>query len=275
MIKKIAYGILFLFALSLFGAAVKYAHSGGKKLGFLTQPLIAFTSFPELTKQAISELTEKPEQYQKTPKNFVAINKLKEDVFVLSATSDGFHKREIVLRNLKTETQIKEWNIDFFFEKNDRIFSPLMMNDTSFILNVSEKTLLKINKEGEVLWQLKKPMTTHHSLNIDEENNIWTLGKELDENDKTLLTHCYDSESGRKLFFADEYVLKIDSETGKIIYKKSLTEMFIENNLEHVLKKAHFTEGPFHANDVEPVLFSSNYFEKGDVFISLRNMSMV
>lgn len=275
MIKKITYGILLLFALSLFGAAVKYIYSGGKKLGFFTQPLIAFTSFPELTKQAISELTETPEQYQKTPKNFISVNKLKEDVFVLSSISEGFYKRKIMLRNLKTETEIKEWRIDFLFDKNDRIFSPLMLSDSSVILNVSEKTMLKINKKGEVLWQLEKPMATHHSLNIDAENNLWTLGKTIDGNNKTILSHVYDSGNGRKLFFADEYVLKIDAKTGKILYKKSLTEMFLENELEHELKKAQFIEGPFHSNDVEPVLFSSNYFQKGDVFVSLRNMSLV
>jgi len=220
-------------------------------------------------------MSEPAQQYQKTPEKFSSINNLKEDVLALSSISKGFHSRIIVLRNLRTDETIKEWSVEYSFAKNDRVFAPLMLNDSTVILNVSEKTMLKIDKEGRVLWQLEKPMATHHSVNIDGEKNIWTLGKYVDNNDNTLLTHKYDSQNGRELHYADEFILKIDSETGKILYKKSLTEIFLENEMEHELKKAQFVEGPFHANDVEPALFSSNYFQKGDLFISLRNMSMI
>ena len=36
-----------------------------------------------------------------------------------------------------------------------------------------------------------------------------------------------------------------------------------------------FTKDPIHLNDIQPVNFNGDYWEKGDVFLSLRNQSMI
>ena len=86
MLKKIAYTILVLFSLSLFGSLVKYVHSG-EDAGFITEPLKTFTSLTELLKPVTEEVTTWAPQFQKTPKEFQSINKLNEDVLVLYSIS--------------------------------------------------------------------------------------------------------------------------------------------------------------------------------------------
>ena len=49
-----------------------------------------------------------------------------------------------------------------------------------------------------------------------------------------------------------------------------------ENNIEELINKASLSTDPFHLNDVEPVLDeNSEYYEKGDVFLSFRHMSCI
>lgn len=274
MIKKIAYIIISLFLLSLFAAAIKHVSGGGKKLGLLTKPLLAFSSFPELVSETFKEISSLPQQYQKTPKDFETINNLSESVYVLASISEGYHSRKIILKDLKDDKIKKIWEVDYYFESSDRIFAPLMLQDSSFILNVSEKTLLKIDNKGKLVWQIEKPMTSHHCLNQDSDGDIWTLGKLLNDNNKTLLTHQIKFGANRDLNFNDEIILKFNTD-GEILYQKSILDIFLDNNLEDLFHKAQFVEGPFHSNDVEPINVSSNMQQKGDILISLRNMSTI
>tara|TARA_B100001741_G_C16235149_1_gene451339 strand:- start:26 stop:658 length:633 start_codon:yes stop_codon:yes gene_type:complete len=53
-------------------------------------------------------------------------------------------------------------------------------------------------------------------------------------------------------------------------------EIFIENDLEHLIFPGESpTWDPIHINDVQPVLKTGKYFKKGDLFLSLRNLSMI
>ena len=47
------------------------------------------------------------------------------------------------------------------------------------------------------------------------------------------------------------------------------------SSILHAVNLAFIDTDPFHLNDIEPVLKSSCYWKKGDVFISLRNRSMI
>ena len=73
------------------------------------------------------------------------------------------------------------------------------------------------------------------------------------------------------------------SPDGEILFQKSVSQIFIDNGLEYLLFAVGdfrlgdplFTEDPIHLNDIQPVDFEGEFWEKGDVFLSLRNQSMV
>ena len=66
---------------------------------------------------------------------------------------------------------------------------------------------------------------------------------------------------------------------GNILYRKSVTEILIENNIvpenfvlnNYVLKQ----NDPIHLNDVEPTFQDTKYWDKDDLFISLRDQNMI
>lgn len=111
----------------------------------------------------------------------------------------------------------------------------------------------------------------HHSQNFDAEGNIW------------LPSHLYPSTQRSELagetkkdFFDD--AINQFSPNGELLFQKSVVEIFIENNLIgniYISGNLEFGNDPIHLNDIEPVLENTNYWNKGDLFLSLRNQSMV
>ncbi|MEL1227301.1 MAG: arylsulfotransferase family protein, partial [Candidatus Neomarinimicrobiota bacterium] len=76
--------------------------------------------------------------------------------------------------------------------------------------------------------------------------------------------------------FYDDAIVKLSPES-EILFEKSVSQIFIENNLEYLLF-AHgndYEADPIHLNDIQPVDFDGEFWKKGDVFLSLRSQSMV
>ncbi len=61
------------------------------------------------------------------------------------------------------------------------------------------------------------------------------------------------------------------------MFRRSLSQIFLDNNLENYLfGYGHlYTRDPLHLNDIQPVDFDGDYWKKGDLFLSLRNRSMI
>ena len=75
----------------------------------------------------------------------------------------------------------------------------------------------------------------------------------------------------------DDAIVKLDK-NGKILYEKSVSQIFIENGLEYLLFSSgdlRFVNDPIHLNDIQPVNNDGNFWKRGDVFLSLRHQSMV
>jgi hypothetical protein len=134
--------------------------------------------------------------------------------------------------------------------------SPLLLGDNRLIISLP---LMCFDLEGEVLW--KSSEWSHHSMELDHEQNLW-------------ICSVAPAEHPQDRYYHDE-IVKIDSQTGKTLYSKHIKEMFLENpqfDLSHLNNE----EGnPYHLNDVQPVLADSEHWKQGDVFISLRNISTV
>ena len=80
--------------------------------------------------------------------------------------------------------------------------------------------------------------------------------------------------------FQEDTIVKV-SMNGDIIFSKPIIEILIDNKLEHMLPpgwqvalSADYLD-PVHLNDIQPVLSDSKFWKKNDVFVSLRNISLV
>ena len=75
-----------------------------------------------------------------------------------------------------------------------------------------------------------------------------------------------------------DYAITKVSQDGEMLYQKSVSELFIENNMKYLLFSVgdqFFEVDPIALNDIQPVYEDSDYWKKGDLFLSLRNQSMI
>ncbi len=123
--------------------------------------------------------------------------------------------------------------------------------------------LFRIDACGKRIWALDS-MVFHHSTEADAEGNLWLPS----------LREPQDIEKLKSDFLEDE--LTEVSPDGKVLYSESLTNIMLRHDMAPLL----FTNGryhydPTHLNDIQPVLADGPYWKKGDLFLSIRNLSMV
>ena len=149
---------------------------------------------------------------------------------------------------------------------------PIILDDGSLISkNVMFSPLFKIDICGNDIWATKE-LDFHHSIERDHEDNIWVPGTPIKVS-SSVKNNLKILRGG--LQFADDSIVKIDSENGKIIYKKSVSTILLENNI--FSDSDIYTSGdPIHLNDIQPILNDGPYWKTGDVFLSLlRNSSII
>ena len=193
----------------------------------------------------------------------------------------------IELLNLGDGKSIKKWNLvysqitDSLLNGENRMSKtktierlqsipqfrhPILLKDSSII--IGGEGFLKINKESKIIW-VNSDVKAHHSLELDHEDNIWISGRRL----KSELPELKDKESG---VFLDDLIMKIDPNNGKVIFEKSVIQILKDNHLyDLVFKNGNYEYDPIHLNDVQPALFSSDFWRKGDLLISSRHLSTV
>ena len=112
-------------------------------------------------------------------------------------------------------------------------------------------------------------MVFHHSKILDHENNILIPGR-LKPYSSLVSQHQHPIEG-----FRDDAIIKINLD-GKILYKKSVIEILIENKVGDMTNKLKKTvKDPIHLNCIEPALFDTEFWKKGDVFLSLKHHSAI
>ena len=145
-----------------------------------------------------------------------------------------------------------------------RYMHPVILKDGSLISD-SSGPLFKIDLCSNLLW-INDEEVFHHSKELNHENDIWSVGY-LNPTSRLM----------KKIIFKDvndDAIIKINT-NGKIIYKKSVNEILIENKKGDMVNRLGLNNDPIHINDIEPALFNSKYWNKGDVFISSRYLSAI
>lgn len=145
---------------------------------------------------------------------------------------------------------------------------PYLTEDGGLIFK-HKSPLVKIDKNSQLVWQNQEDVF-HHSIEQDHEGNLWVPSRvypyQVDKKYVGL-------EHGN---YRDDAITKVSAD-GKILFQKSVTNIFIENNLKFLLFQvgniSHYD--PTHLNDIQPVLTDGPYWKRGDLFLSLRHQSMI
>ena len=299
MFKKIEIWILYLiillsilFAIG-FGFLVRQELVGGIKLGWVSKTALTLAEIPVNIKKILDgpgDLTVEDrfpnlDGFNGTPNS--------EESYILLSRYDGDLREGVVeLVDLTTFKVLHTWNpdIDAFNDlveqtnefkylqrdaNNSRhmLYHPVLTNKGNLIFMAQNAPLRKIDACSNLAFQNTHD-GFHHSIETDIDGNIWTS------------THMYPQslpieKVGRitpvENGFKDDAIVKL-SPDGEILFEKSVSQIFLENDLEYLLFSVGdqvFTKDPIHMNDIQPVDFDGKFWKKGDVFLSLRHQSMI
>jgi hypothetical protein len=295
MFKKIEIWILYLtlllallFAIG-FGVLVRQELVGSVKAGWISKTALILVETPiNILKYLQSEFTVEDrfphlDGFNGTPNS--------EKSYLLLSRYDGDLQEGVVeLIDLTNFKLLHSWNpnINAFNKLVKKVDEFKYLNRDS---NNSRQIIThpKLTKDGGLIFGQFIPLTKidscsdlifqntrdefHHSIEIDSENNIWVPSKLYPQTiDSLIIGDSPYKDSG----YHDDALVKLSND-GKMLFEKSLSEIFIENGLKYLLF-AHgedYEEDPLHLNDIQPVNNDGNFWKKGDVFLSIRNQSMV
>ena len=266
--------IIVLALLSFYGWSVRHHGIPGKAHGLWGKFLVTLTSFPDLVTQAAEEVEKLPGTFVPTHPAFASVNRLDYDINVLVSYSNEEGNRAIEVRNLKTQAVKKSWEVKDGLKPHHRIMHPLLLsNDRMAYATNGYDGIFCMNAAGEQLWH-QKEIGHHHSMNAGIGETMWVCAYDLSEASHPSNGVTYEM-GGVKYHFLDNYIAQLDTETGAILFKRSMAELLLDHGLEHLIIKSVVVDDPIHLNDVEPVLESSEYMLAGDVFLSFRTSSVI
>jgi hypothetical protein len=296
--------VIALFGLSCWSWAVYHVSTGGLKFGSLSESILTYARFPELIGEAFNSIDPSlkvvSNSFIEKDNSFQQVNQLDYDLYGLNSFWD--HKNGtwvFEMKNFRDNEVLHQWalrsedleRLQFDDLMNSRPFHTLLLDNKSILIkffsnleNGSFKGnyLLKLDANSRILWS-NEQMRFHHSTEVDSEGNVWMPSTDLisdrfDGNE--VLYNEYNAQirnsNGVENYFRDDYITKIDPNTGEILYNKSVARILIENGYKGLLLGSVTTDfDPVHLNDIQPALTDTEYWQKDDLFLSLRNISTV
>ena len=295
MFKKFfSYSVFLIIFLSFlgflgFGSLIKYHYEGGHKYKSLRKIAIFISSIPINARNIIKKKTFNLNELQpltkhKNKKRFKKFLQNERNGLLIVPRFDFSLNRSVVdVIDLKTFTIIHTYKHDIdkmgkliknvnefpYFNRDHsskrfQYTHPLILNDGSLISDGNFTMAFKIDLCSNLIW-INDEEKFHHSKMLDHERNIWVAGQ-MKPASKYV-------ENSQIRDFKDDSIIKIDTE-GNILYNKSVTEILIENKLADI---NIFNENldPIHLNDIEPTFSDTNFWKKGDIFLSSRHLSAI
>ena len=209
----------------------------------------------------------------------------KDALLVLPRYSNDLSKTIIEIIDLNNYKILKTYNFDIanILSKIDRaktdagwpprpgtytstraMFQQPMLKDNGSIITIFARAIFKFDKCGKIIWK-NDDQNYHHSLQIInyEEDEILVTGSK----------YPYTKKFNRlQKGFLEDAIYKLKN--GKVVYNKSILEIFVENNYMNDRALLNYHD-PLHLNDAEIAKKTGKYWNKDDIFLSLRDISQI
>lgn len=285
MTKKISMWFFLLCVLlgiigaTIFGSAVRHVVKGGillGKVGILVENIAKFPGkviilFKSHSTEISPQILKAKEKY--LIKDYNLSKNYDGYLLVSSYDQDGSH---IYLLDIENKKKIYEWRppLNQIYKRAPnftegintpryyRSQHPLFFKNGDLVFSSGDGPLLRLSKCNEIKWIVSDQF--HHSIHFDETTNIIYAIKTFKKNKNNLL------------FLEDGFSL-IKPNSGEVIKEYSIHEILMEDegSLGLVYGVGEFEKDRYHINSVIPIKNSDNFFEKGDLVISIRNLSTV
>ncbi len=281
--------------LIIFGSILRHHYLGGQKFQSIQKITVFLAEIPFNIKHIIETKTLYGSKIlplnDKIYKNKISFNKKlssnHEELILLSRHDGDKNKSTVEIRNLNTFEILHTYNPDV----NDLINNSKSQDVTNFerfymwhpiitsdggLITKNNSSLIKIDFNSKLVW-INDEREYNHSTEIDPDGNIYVPGwKRYISKKVANYVGTESSKINNKYIFKDDHI-NILNKDGKILFSKSVAEIFIENgySLKIFPQSDKFIKDPIHLNDIQPVIEDGPYFKKNDLFLSLRNLNMI
>ena len=134
-----------------------------------------------------------------------------------------------------------------------------VLSDGSLLVS-DQHAVFRMDACSNVMWEQRPG--AHHSFERDADGNFWSPW-----------TVTPNTVPRRRPDFAEDGFIRF-SPAGEVLSRITLSGALMRAGHLHLLY-SHALGRPFHMNDVEPVLQDGPFWRRGDLFVSLRNSSVV
>lgn len=188
---------------------------------------------------------------------------LKRPVVRLLRLSDGGIVRQYTpdIAAMNARSTFTSALIDLKRDRNVQLnlmMHPLLMSDGGIVIHDSSP-LARYDACGRLQWMIDGIF--HHSVERDADGNIWASFR---------LPQA--RVPGVGPLFNDEGFMQV-SPDGKRLFTARIADVLDANGLGSLWRSHPYTDDPFHLNDVQPMPSDGPYWKKGDLLLSLRNVS--
>lgn len=280
----------FTIAISSIARSVYLSGDGSARWGFASKTIKFLGELPSQIKKS----TAKPEFMVKnsSAKDGLSIQKSIDNIdgmkLLVSYKDEPFGQKFNLIK-LNSGTVLKEWKPDNkelysrgYNTENPRkspegsdlyFMHPFMTIDSSLIFNAQLTSLLtRIDSNSKIQW-LKNDRRYHHTIEQDHEGKLYVCTQPFESGKYDIMPNNYDFYKNRLI---DDEITKIDPETGEILSSKSVIQILLDNGYENILlNKGQFISDIIHLNDIQPALTDTDYWQKGDLLVSCRNIGAV
>jgi hypothetical protein len=158
------------------------------------------------------------------------------------------------------------------FSSRHRVWHPYLSKDGALTYTIPWNDLISVDlKTGQEKWRVRGAF--HHSIEPDSNGDLWVCGAAQPESISNLKSQKHHSNK----VFEDQTLAKV-SPSGRILQVVSVADLILNSGLEYLLygsSNPNVNFDPIHLNQITPILSDSGVFKKGQILISLRNMSTI
>lgn len=208
--------------------------------------------------------------------NLNIVNKLNSGFILVSGYNPNFKQPSIFLFDIENNKIIHEW----FYDRtnlSDELFRfqhPLLFENGDIVASSGEGHLIKLNYCSELVWRNARYF--HHSIESFEENQI-------------IIPTWYQESQYLNDYFSNTLNIRddgfafVNSKSGEIIKEFSIIKILLDNGYRDLVTLGISQTNnpdyeyidPIHLNDAEPILYSDEFVEKGDIMLSSRHLNFV
>jgi hypothetical protein len=267
-----------------FGAAVLNADRQKDRLGPFSQAVLAVAEIPNAAKLMLHADARfrvwDSARYKSTATgwSFPSGPMAGPDGYILLSRYDGAEAREkLELVALPSMRTVYSWPVNGSELRNKirrpGLIEPISLDNGYFVsahpwleengdlITKNFYAAFRVDPCGKPLWAVNDA-AYHHSIEADAEGNLWIPA--------TLERPSIEAVSDR---FQDNRISEI-SPAGKLLLGRSVAQILLRHGYANWLFSVP-NDDPMHLNDIQPVLADGPHWKKGDLFLSLRNLSTI